>query len=264
MEEQSAFLDPSLSRQEISLADVDYTTFPLTTEMWDFPDMAALNYPPQNSDAFSLSDGFVTPDILSLSPETDMAASPAMTPDTLDWDTVLQDFPETEFDAPIDTAVVRRPKSNRPNRPRRTSSEKSSKQSHQPYSRKRSHSDKEDPDTDSYSGPTLKATKLKAHCAVERKYRSNLCSRFNELKECLPSLRGTTDRSSSGSDCGSDPNSTSDVGPSVTKATILATAVEYILEIQKQNARIRAEREEWKSRFQAFEKLILQQRAVAY
>jgi hypothetical protein len=57
-----------------------------------------------------------------------------------------------------------------------------------------------------------------------------------------------------------------DVAPglSVTKGTILSTAVDYILEIQKQNARLCAERDEWKSRFQEFEKLVLRGRAVAY
>jgi hypothetical protein len=107
--------------------------------------------------------------------------------------------------------------------------------------------------------------KLQTHSAVERRYRSNLCSRFNELKNCLPSLQGTSDRFSGAGDSGSDQESPADfnVRPSVTKATVLATAVQYILNLQKQNAQACAERDNWKSRFQVYEKLMLQQGTLA-
>jgi len=263
-----ALLEPSFLWQDPLLTDVvNTTTCPLDNYTWGVSDSDAAfdGFHGGPSNEF---DTFLNDFSQSLLSEADGEACQdlsATTPESMTWDPSAQESAEPESDEVKDATTAVRPRT-RSGVAKRAPKQQPGRQQ-QRRSRRRSPSDEEEEEqTQQQPVPNnCRTTRLQAHSAVERRYRSNLCSRFNELKQCIPALRGTSDRFASGSDCGSDRESTGDAAAgSVTKATILSTAIDYILEIQKQNTCLCAEREEWKSRFQKFEKLILMERAVTY
>jgi hypothetical protein len=104
-------------------------------------------------------------------------------------------------------------------------------------------------------GSSQRISKPREHRLVERKYRSTICARITELRDCIPSLQRAADSPSPGES--NDGEFEQESATKLTKAMILAAAVQYIREIQRRNAEIQGERDEWKERCQMFERLIL-------
>ncbi|KFA53130.1 hypothetical protein S40293_03160 [Stachybotrys chartarum IBT 40293] len=87
-----------------------------------------------------------------------------------------------------------------------------------------------------------------AHNDIERKYRTNLKDKIAELRDAVPSLRG--------SETEGEDNSASQGGPKLSKGTILMKATEYIHQLEGRNKSIIKEQQQLARRLQAFETLL--------
>jgi hypothetical protein len=77
------------------------------------------------------------------------------------------------------------------------------------------------------SKPKLRISKRTPHNEVERKYRHGLCSAIDRLRSVIPNLPQSY--------------STPDMPHKISKATVLASAVEYILDVEAERDQLRAE-----------------------
>jgi len=123
--------------------------------------------------------------------------------------------------------------------------------------RKRKISDVDVDDEDSENGRHSPAKNI-AHKRTEKRYRTNLKDKIAVLRNCVPSLRSLQEDARSECAVG-EREDLQDLPPvrKLSKATVIATATEYIHQLEKRNVMLAKERAADQIRIAAFEKLYM-------
>ncbi|KAI0022909.1 hypothetical protein F4780DRAFT_769550 [Xylariomycetidae sp. FL0641] len=113
--------------------------------------------------------------------------------------------------------------------------------------------DDDDDDLDAHQ-----PVKKTAHNMIEKRYRTNLNEKIAALRESVPSLRIMT-KSARGEDTTEDREELHGLTPAhkLNKATVLSKATEYIVNLEKRNARLMEDNAAMQQRIAAFEKLFM-------